>query len=583
MKKILLFLLTFVYSFSLELNPKVLEPEEAFKTTFTKNQDDLNIKLELGKDIYLYDDKIKILVSKPQKIDITEELNVPEPVTYDEFIVHFNNLDLTIPFSLLKSKIDSNEYEIEFHFQGCSKLGLCYAPINEKYLLTLAEVAPKVETKKDIEQKIETNENLSETDSIANSLKEKNLLLVLVTFFGFGLLLSLTPCVFPMIPILSSIIVGASKNETMTASRGFFLSLVYVLSMSVAYTIAGVIAGIFGANLQVALQNPYVLVVFALVFVALAFSMFGYFEIKLPQSIQTKLNKTTDGKEKQGIAGIAIMGFLSALIVGPCVAPPLAGALVYIGQTGDALLGGLALFVMSLGMGVPLLLIGLGAGKFMPKPGGWMESITRIFGIVMLGVAIWLLDRVLDATIIIYLWALLLLGSAIYLKIYQHILTQLITVVLFILGVVLFVGAISGATNPLNPLEKFTSSKAVQSLDEKLVFTKIKNIQELELAIKNSDKPVMLDFWASWCVACKEFEEITFKDEEVIKKLQGFTLLKADVTANNDDDKALQKMFGIVGPPGIIFWDKDKKEITSSKIVGYKNPKEFLEILNKNF
>ncbi len=583
MKKILLFLLTFVYSFSLELNPKVLEPEEAFKTTFTKNQDDLNIKLELGKDIYLYDDKIKILVSKPQKIDITEELNVPEPVTYDEFIVHFNNLDLTIPFSLLKSKIDSNEYEIEFHFQGCSKLGLCYAPINEKYLLTLAEVAPKVETKKDIEQKIETNENLSETDSIANSLKEKNLLLVLVTFFGFGLLLSLTPCVFPMIPILSSIIVGASKNETMTASRGFFLSLVYVLSMSVAYTIAGVIAGIFGANLQVALQNPYVLVVFALVFIALAFSMFGYFEIKLPQSIQTKLNKTTDGKEKQGIAGIAIMGFLSALIVGPCVAPPLAGALVYIGQTGDALLGGLALFVMSLGMGVPLLLIGLGAGKFMPKPGGWMESITRIFGIVMLGVAIWLLDRVLDATIIIYLWALLLLGSAIYLKVYQHILTQLITVVIFILGVVLFVGAISGATNPLNPLEKFTSSKAVQSLDEKLVFTKIKNIQELELAIKNSDKPVMLDFWASWCVACKEFEEITFKDEEVIKKLQGFTLLKADVTANNDDDKALQKMFGIVGPPGIIFWDKDKKEITSSKIVGYKNPKEFLEILNKNF
>lgn len=583
MKKILLFLLVFVYSFSLELNPKVLEPEEAFKTTFTKNEDNLNIKLELGKDIYLYDEKIKIIVSKPQKIDITEELNVPEPVTYDEFIVHFNNLDLTIPFSLLKSKIDSNEYEIEFHFQGCSKLGLCYAPINEKYLLTLAEVAPKVETKKDIEQKIETNENLSETDSIANSLKEKNLLLVLVTFFGFGLLLSLTPCVFPMIPILSSIIVGASKNETMTASRGFFLSLVYVLSMSVSYTIAGVIAGIFGANLQVALQNPYVLVVFALVFVALAFSMFGYFEIKLPQSIQTKLNKTTDGKEKQGIAGIAIMGFLSALIVGPCVAPPLAGALVYIGQTGDALFGGLALFVMSLGMGVPLLLIGLGAGKFMPKPGGWMESITRIFGIIMLGVAIWLLDRVLDATIIIYLWALLLLGSAIYLKIYQHILTQLITVVLFILGVVLFVGAISGATNPLNPLEKFTSSKPVQSLDEKLVFTKIKNIQELELAIKNSDKPVMLDFWASWCIACKEFEEITFKDEEVIKKLQGFTLLKADVTANNDDDKALQKMFGIVGPPGIIFWDKDKKEITSSKIVGYKNPKEFLEILNKNF
>ena len=574
MKKILLLLILFIYSFSLELGNKVLEPEEAFKVKFIKNEDSLNIKFELGKDIYLYHDKLQINILKPQKIEITKELNIPKPVNYEEFIVHFDDLNLTIPYNLLKSKVDSKEFEIELKFQGCSKAGLCYAPMSQKQILMFDE---------NIENKNINLENLNETDSIANNLKEKNLLLVLLTFFGFGLLLSLTPCVFPMIPILSSIIVGASKNETMTASRGFFLSLVYVLSMSVAYTIAGVIAGIFGANLQVALQNPYVLVIFALIFVALAFSMFGYFEIRLPQAIQNRVNKTTDGKEKQGILGIAIMGFLSALIVGPCVAPPLAGALVYIGQTGDAILGGLALFVMSLGMGVPLLLIGLGAGKFMPKPGGWMESITKIFGIVMLGVAIWLLDRVLDATIIIYLWALLLLGSAIYLKIYQHILTQLITVMIFILGVILFVGAISGATNPLNPLEKFTSSKMTQVSDEKLIFKKVKNIQELELAIKNSNKPVMLDFWASWCVSCKELEEITFQDEQVINKLQEFTLLKADVTENNDEDKALQKKFGVVGPPALIFWDKDKNEIQASRIIGYKNPKDFLEIVNKNF
>ena len=580
MKKLLLLICTFIYSFSAGLNQEFLEPNEAFKPTFTKNETSINLKLDLGRDIYLYDDKLKVFIVKPEKIEITKEINIPKAVAYEEFIVQFNNLDLTIPFSLLKSKVDLNEYEIEVKFQGCSKLGLCYAPMSEKYLLTFDNNISKIQTKEE-EQKVETT-TLNETDSIANSLKNGNLLLVLATFFGFGLLLSLTPCVFPMIPILSSIIVGASKSEVMSAKKGFFLSFIYVLSMSVAYTIAGIVAGIFGANLQVALQNPYVLVVFALIFVALAFSMFGYFEIKLPQSIQTKLNKTTDGKEKQGIIGVAIMGFLSALIVGPCVAPPLAGALVYIGQTGDAVLGGMALFVMSLGMGVPLLLIGLGAGRFMPKPGGWMESITKIFGIIMLGVAIWLLDRVLSPSIIMSLWALLFLATAIYLKTQSNMFAELASSVLFILGVVLLVGLISGSTNPLKPLEKLTASTNVIK-EDKLIFHKIKNISELELAIKNSNKPVMLDFWASWCVACKELEEITFKDEEVMKKLQNFTLLTADVTLNNDEDKALQKMFGVVGPPALIFWDKDKKEVNSSKIVGYKNPKEFLEILNKNF
>ncbi len=580
MKKLLLLICTFIYSFSAGLNQEFLEPNEAFKPTFTKNETSINLKLDLGRDIYLYDDKLKVFIVKPEKIEITKEINIPKAVAYEEFIVQFNNLDLTIPFSLLKSKVDSTEYEIEVKFQGCSKLGLCYAPMSEKYLLTFDNNISKIQTKEE-EQKVETT-TLNETDSIANSLKNGNLLLVLATFFGFGLLLSLTPCVFPMIPILSSIIVGASKSEVMSAKKGFFLSFIYVLSMSVAYTIAGIVAGIFGANLQVALQNPYVLVVFALIFVALAFSMFGYFEIKLPQSIQTKLNKTTDGKEKQGIIGVAIMGFLSALIVGPCVAPPLAGALVYIGQTGDAVLGGMALFVMSLGMGVPLLLIGLGAGRFMPKPGGWMENITKIFGIIMLGVAIWLLDRVLSPSIIMSLWALLFLATAIYLKTQSNMFAELASSILFILGVVLLVGLISGSTNPLKPLEKLTGSANIIK-EDKLIFHKIKNISELEFAIKNSNKPVMLDFWASWCVACKELEEITFKDEEVMKKLQNFTLLTADVTLNNDEDKALQKMFGVVGPPALIFWDKDKKEVNSSKIVGYKNPKEFLEILNKNF
>ncbi len=314
---------------------------------------------------------------------------------------------------------------------------------------------------------------------------------------------------------------------------------------------------------------------------ALAFSMFGYFEIKLPQSIQTKVNKTTDGKEKQGIIGIAIMGFLSALIVGPCVAPPLAGALVYIGQTGDAVLGGMALFVLSLGMGVPLLLIGLGAGKFMPKPGGWMENITKIFGIVMFGVAIWLLQRVFEPAITMSLWALLLLSIAIYLKSSTNNYSEIISPILFILAVILLIGVISGATNPLKPFEKITFPNGIQKSEEKLNFIKVSSINELKEVMKNSKKPVMIDFWASWCVACEELEDITFKDKEVIKKLQNFTLIKIDVTKNNEDDKALQKMFEIIGPPTLIFWDIKKQETPNLKIVGYKNPKEFLEILNK--
>ena len=578
MKKILLILLTFIYSFSVELTTKVLEPNEAFKTSFTKNQDSLTLKLELGKDIYLYDDKLKILIKKPQEIEITKEINIPKAVAYEEYIVHFDNLNLTIPFDLLKSKIDSKEFEIEVKFQGCSKLGLCYAPISEKHLLIIDEKIENSITKK--ENQIEA---INEVDSIASSLKSENLVLILATFFGFGLLLSLTPCVFPMIPILSSIIVKASKNENMSATKGFILSLIYVLSMSIAYTIAGIIAGLFGANLQIILQNPYVIVAFAMIFVLLAFSMFGYFELKLPESLQSKINKTTDGKEKQGVIGIAIMGFLSALIVGPCIAPPLAGALVYIGQTGDAVLGGMALFVLSLGMGVPLLIIGLGAGKFMPKPGGWMENVTRFFGIVMFGVAIWLLGRVLSPTLVISFWALLLVGTAIYLRTFTSTLTQTLSSALFIVAVILIIGAISGATSPLKPFEKITLLNGFKKNSENLVFIKVKNIDELKETMKNSKKPVMIDFWASWCVACEELEDITFKDDEVIKKLQNFTLIKIDVTQNNDDDKALQKMFEIIGPPTLIFWDIRKQEIPNLKIVGYKNPKEFLEIVNKSF
>ena len=585
LRSIVLIALLFQSVFAIEKRV-ILEPNEAFKPSFTKSQDAVNFKLELGQDIYLYDDKLKFFIIKPSKVEITKELNLPKAVTYEEWIVQFNNLNVNIPISLLKSKVDSQLYELEVQFQGCSKAGLCYAPMSEKFTLDLvgfgessSSVSNSIEKNSSAEVEEQT-EALNETDQIANILKDGSFLVILGFFFLAGLGLSLTPCIFPMIPILSSIIVKAGNQGEITPARGFFLSLVYVVSMSIAYTIAGVVAALFGANIQVALQNPYVLTVFAGIFVALAFSMFGYYKLELPQSLQNKITRTTDGK--QGISGIAIMGFLSALIVGPCVAAPLTGALVYIGQTGDAILGGAALFVMSVGMGVPLLLIGLGAGKYMPKPGGWMDSVSKIFGIVMLAVAVWMLDRVLEPIYVMWLWALLFLATGIYLRIYKHILAQLITVVIFIYGASLMIGALSGATNPLEPFSKFTSAKGV-AVEKGVKFKYVKNLKELDEAIKASSKPVMLDFYADWCVSCKELEGITFKDPAVIAKLNEFTLLKADVTKNTDEDKALQAKFGVVGPPALIFWDENNKEIKASQIVGYKNPKDFLEIVNKHF
>ena len=578
MKKVLLFLFSFLSLFAVE--QKFLSPEEAIQINFVIKSDKVVLKLELADDIYLYEDKLKISIIKPEKIDIKKDLDIQKPELYHEFIVHFNGVIVDIPYALLKEKIKSPTYTLLVKFQGCSTAGLCYAPMKKEITLDLESMSKVVNV---VEQKsIQELENLSESDLITASLKNGNIAIVLLTFFGFGLLLSLTPCIFPMIPILSSIIVKASSKEKLSAKKGFFLSFVYVFSMSLAYTIAGVIAGLFGANLQVALQNSIVLSVFAGVFVLLALSMFGYFKLELPQSLQNKINKTTDGKEKQGVFGIAVMGFLSALIVGPCVAAPLAGALIYIGQTGDALLGGAALFILSFGMGVPLLLIGLGAGKYMPKPGAWMDSISKVFGLIMLAIAIYMLDRVLDPTIIMYLWSLILIASALYLQMYTHILSRLLTTMMLLYGIIVFIGAVTGATNVLKPLEKITlSSTLIQNSNQELKWTYIKDIDELYKTIEASSKPVMLDFYADWCISCKELENFTFKDPRVIVELNKYTLLKADVTENNTDDKNLQNKFNIVGPPGLIFWNQNKKEIKSAKIVGYKNADEFLEILKK--
>ena len=561
MKKIILCL---VFIVSALMADDFLEPKDAFKSSFLQQNDKIIYKLNLGKDIYIYADKLKF---KDGSNEI-KSIKLPEPVKHDEFIVYDKNLTVQIDAKLVKS-------ELVVELQGCSSAGLCYAPIEEKYKLA--------STSKQTAQDQKNTQKLNETDAIASTMASGSLWLVLITFFGFGLLLSLTPCVFPMIPILSSIIVKQSQAKELSAFQGFILSLVYVLSMAFAYTIAGVIAGVFGANLQAALQHPAVLVAFSAIFIALAMSMFGYYEIGLPASLQSKLSRVSDN-QKGGLIGTAIMGFLSALIVGPCVAPPLAGALVYIGQTGDAFLGGAALFVMSIGMGLPLLAIGLGAGKFMPKAGMWMQTITRVFGVIMLGVAIWMLERILPPFASLALWSVLFISSAFFVGTFEPSkehsksvfkLVKAFGFVMLILGSIIFTGAIAGAKSVFNPLEPFTQ-KTGEINSSELKFEKVSGLSALQEKIKNSDKPVLLDFYADWCTSCKEYDEITFKDPAVIKALDGFIRLRVDVTKNSASDKEMIEHFGLFGPPAIIFWNSNKEELKDMRLVGYKNPSEFL-------
>ena len=625
MKKFIVLAVIMLFSFTDlfgAFGDEVLMPKEAFKPSATLKDGKIVVEIKLGDKIYAYKDKLHFSIISPKKVSLDKDLKLPKAVKYHEFIVYFDKVKQSIPLSLIKKKLGEkvDKIKLKVDFQGCSKLGLCYSPMKKEFDFDLKNIkktlqssviastkakkitkwnlsnkslkkdnnAPKIVTKSNPKEKIEKVKTKSKERSIADTLANSSFIMILITFFGFGLLLSLTPCIFPMIPILSSIIVSQSKDE-MSAKKGFILSLVYVLSMSIAYTIAGVLAGLFGANIQVLLQNPWVIGLFAAIFVALAFSMFGYYELQLPASLQSKINQTTDKSQGRGFVSVAIMGFLSALIVGPCVAPPLAGALIYIGQTGDALLGGAALFIMSIGMGVPLFLVGIGAGKFMPKPGGWMQNVSRVFGVVMLGVAIYLLSRVIPDMLTMLLWAFLLIGSAIYLGALEPLkegisgiakMSKVLGVLLLIYGIMLFVGAFLGSTNPLNPLEKLKSaSYARVSQDIKNSFTVVKNQKELDGIINSSTKPIMVDFSAKWCASCKELEEITFKDPRVVSVLRNFTLVRVDVTDNTKEQKAMMKRYGVFGPPVILFFDKNHKLLKNKKIVGYIEADEFIKIV----
>ncbi|MDC9727068.1 MAG: protein-disulfide reductase DsbD [Candidatus Thioglobus sp.] len=571
------------------ISDEPLPADEAF--AFSANVFDANTLLvawDIHPEYYLYHDKFFIDIKGAEigKVDFPKGKIKDDPL-FGKVQIHKNRLELEVPLY----NITSQNITFTAKYQGCWTGGICYPPQEKNVDLVLPiqgkSDAPVSTPKPETNTQTAPAADLNETDQIAALLQQDNIFWVLLSFFGFGLLLSLTPCVFPMIPILSGIIVG-QKGE-ITTRKALIMSIVFVLAMSVTYSIAGVLAGYFGENLQVLFQTPWVLVVFSLVFIALAFSMFGYYEIQLPAGLQAKIANMSNKQEGGHLVGVGIMGFLSALIVGPCVAPPLAGALIYIGQTGDALLGGLSLFVMSLGMGAPLILIGAGVSK-LPRAGGWMDNVKYIFGILMLAVAIWLIERIIPSIASLALWAALLSIAPIAMGVLNKLsdtpsawgrIFKAIGLLVMFYGVLLWGLVARGGGDMLAPLAGWGAS-STQTAQAHVQFEKIKSIEDLDKALvrgQKNNQVVMLDFYADWCISCKELERFVFSNTDVVNAMKNTLALQADVTANDAVDKALMAKFNIIGPPGILFF-KDGVEHRSQRIVGEINAQGYLDHLN---
>lgn len=610
-------------SFDKSDEEELLPPDQAFKLTVkVRDENTLVAQFEPAKNYYLYKDKVAF---KPKNTETSiEKISLPSgtlksDLTFGQVEVFHQPFEAIV--ALKRDGSSTDKLTLVATYQGCNEpIGVCYAPISKVIELTLpvakaaaglaasvisnnAVAAPtftagKPDAAAELFQSSPSPAIETESAKIERMFDSGNFWLILTGFFGIGLLLAFTPCIFPMFPILSGII--AKKGEHITKTRGFILSLAYVLGMAITYACAGVAAGLSGAMLSATLQNAWVLGSFALVFIVLAFSMFGFYELQLPGFLQSKVSEEAGHLKGGHLTGVFGMGALSALIVGPCVAAPLAGALLYISQTGDVVLGGSALFVMALGMGIPLLLLGASAGALLPRVGPWMESIKNFFGVLLLGVAIWLISPVIPVVTHMLLWAALLIVSAIYLRAVDPLqpgasgvqkLLKGLGMISMLTGIALLIGVFSGSRDILQPLSNIgiagagvgangTDQTGIQQTRH-LPFQKVKSIAELEQRIAESrDKYVMLDFSADWCISCKEMERFTFTDGKVQSRLKDVVLLQVDVTAGTPDDAALLKRFRLFGPPGILFLDRQGREIPGVRLIGYQDKDSFLTFLN---
>jgi thiol:disulfide interchange protein DsbD len=585
----------------------ILSPDEAFQVSASSGDGArLQVQWTIAEGTYLYQDELALeLVGDGVELgaftlpepDIKKDSIKPDG-SFGDVPVYHDLIDLDVP--LVRTNTAATTVELTAKFQGCADRGICYPPQQQVFTLELpagsgaTTVAASTSGGTPVGSAPGAPVIQSEQDQIAGLLAGGDYPLIIASFFGIGLLLAFTPCVFPMIPILSGIIAGHGRHITTT--KAFTLSLIYVLAMAITYTIAGILVGMFSVNLSTTLQQPAWLIAFALIFIALAMSMFGFYELQLPSALQSRLTELSNRQKGGSYTGVAIMGLLSALIVGPCLAPPLAGALIFISQTGDAVLGGAALFAMGIGMGVPLLLIGASAGKILPRAGAWMDAVKAVFGVLMLGIALTMFERLVPTyipdMIIMLAWGLLLIGAGIYMGALEplregvggwHKLWKGLGLAAVIYGTTFLLGAALGSKDTIQPLRGVFAAGASTGV-EHAAFKRIKTIDDLDeelAAARAARQPVMLDFYADWCTYCKQMERQTFTDPKVAGLMSEMTLLQADVTRQDDADKALQDHIGIPAPPAMIFWTPGGEEIRHLRLLGFKGPEPFAQHLNE--
>ena len=565
-------------------NADILSPDEAFiMDPRVERANEITLSWIIQPGYYLYKNKFEFSVDGPIQIGTPRFPSgmLTEDEYFGEVEVYYDYVEVKIPFS--RASPNEVNVQLDAYYQGCKVDSICYPLINVTRDLGI----PASNVFDASAPSGSTPFMVSEQDRLASIIMNYPLWAVLGIFYGLGLLLSFTPCVLPMVPILSGLIAGQGAN--VTPARGFMLSLSYVMGMSVTYTGAGALAAIAGGQIQAIFQQPWILTLFAGLFVILSMAMFGVFQLQIPAPIQNRLTNLANSQKNGTFIGVAIIGALSALIVTTCVAPPLVATLAVIGQSGDVLRGSSALFFLSLGMGSPLLLVGASAGKLLPKVGPWMNMVRASFGVMMLGLAIWMMERILPGSITLALWALLVFLTGVFLGAFEALpkspsstqrLGKGLGLLACLYGALMIIGATLGGNNPLNPIPQgtlFAGSTNNASISY-LPFQSIDSVAELEEALldaSNTGTPVMVDFTADWCVACKEYERYTFPDTTVIAALDPFMLLQIDVTDNNDDDQALLEYFSSFGPPTIAFFDRQGQELEAYKLVGFVGAEEF--------